>query len=156
MNTTPNTPALNLDPRSNAAAAMPAPSLVESLLQDPAALQGLAELISKLEPLLAGRRLNRVVDLLSVVADSVDMTDAYMVEKLAKAYEEGVGAAWAAGNAARMASARVSQMQETPSMIGLLRMAREPDVRRGLAFLLATAGVLGKQMAYDPIDDSAD
>ena len=54
--------------------------------------------------------------------------------KLDKAFEEGVGAAWATGNAARMASAQVSQMQETPTLIGLLRRAREPEVRRGLTF----------------------
>lgn len=126
------------------------------LLPDDAAQQGLQELVNKLAPLLAGRRLNRIVDLLSVVADTVDMSDSYMVEKMAKAMEEGVGAAWTAGNAARMASTQVSQMQEPPSMLGLLRMAREPDVRRGLAFMLATAGVLGKQMAHDPIDYTAD
>ena len=126
------------------------------LLQDDAALQGLAELVEKLEPLLAGRRFNRVVDLLSVVADTVDMSDAYMVEKLSKAVDDGVGAAWTAGNAARMASAQVSQMKETPTLIGLLRMAREPDVRRGLAFMLAMAGALGKQQAYDALDYTAD
>jgi hypothetical protein len=49
------------------------------LLQDDAALQGLAELMGRLEPLLAGRRLNRVVDLLSATADLVDMGDDYMV-----------------------------------------------------------------------------
>ncbi len=135
-------------PRSNTASA--------GLLPDAAAQQGLEELVNKLAPLLAGRRLNRIVDLLSVVADTVDMSDSYMVEKLSKAVEEGVGAAWTAGNAARMASTQVSQMQEPPSMLGLLRMAREPDVRRGLAFMLATAGVLGKQMAHDPIDYTAD
>ncbi|MBV8248221.1 MAG: DUF1641 domain-containing protein [Comamonas sp.] len=126
------------------------------LLQDDAALQGLAELMAKLEPLLAGRRLNRVVDLLSVTADVVDMSDAYMVEKLSKAFEEGVGAAWSAGNAARVAAARMERMEETPTLIGLLRMAKEPEVRRGLAFLLAMAGALGRKHAYDPIDYTAD
>ena len=129
---------------------------VSGLLQDDAALQGLAELLAKVEPLLAGRRLHRVVDLLSVAADAVDMSDTYMVEKLAKAFEEGVGAAWSAGNAARMAAAQMEQMQETPTMIGLLRMAREPEVRRGLAFMLAMAGALGRKHVYDPIDYTAD
>ncbi|MEX8194602.1 DUF1641 domain-containing protein [Comamonas guangdongensis] len=126
------------------------------LLQDDAALQGLAELMAKLEPLLAGRRLNRVVDLLSVTADVVDMSDAYMVEKLSRAFEEGVGAAWSAGNAARLAAARMERMEETPTLIGLLRMTKEPEVRRGLAFLLAMAGALGRKHAYDPIDYTAD
>ncbi|CAM4177453.1 DUF1641 domain-containing protein [Kerstersia similis] len=127
-----------------------------SLLKDEAAMQGLAELVGKLEPLLAGRRLNRIVDLLSVTADLVDMSDAYMIEKLAKAYEETTGALWTAGNAVRMANAQVSQMQETPSLLGLVRMARDEDVRRGLTFLLAVAGVLGKQMSQPPLDYTAD
>ncbi|WP_198970043.1 DUF1641 domain-containing protein [Xylophilus sp. ASV27] len=126
------------------------------LLQDDAALQGLAELVAQLEPLLAGRRLNRVVELLSATADMVDMSDSYMVEKVSKAFEDGVGAAWSAGNAARMAAAQVQAMEETPTLIGLMRMAREPEVRRGLAFLLAMAGALGRQHAYDPIDYTAD
>ncbi|WP_159917660.1 DUF1641 domain-containing protein [Pantoea sp. 18069] len=134
----------------------PLAGVTAGLLQNEAAVQGLAELMSKLEPLLAGRRLNKVVDMLSAAADVVDMSDAYMVEKLSRAFEEGVGAAWSAGNAARMATARLEKMQDTPSLIGLVRMAGEPEVRRGLAFLLAMAGALGRQHAYDPIDYSAD
>lgn len=133
-----------------------APAHPAALLQDSAAMAGLAELIAKLEPLLAGRRLNRVVDLLSAASDLVDMSDAYMVEKMAKAVEEGVGAAWSAGNAARMAAARMQGTPETPTLMGLLRMAREPEVRRGLAFMLAMAGALGCQHAYDPADYTAD
>ena len=57
---------------------------------------------------------------------------------------------------ARMAAAQVQAMEETPTLIGLMRMAREPDVRRGLAFLLAMAGALGRQYAHDPIDYAAD
>lgn len=135
---------------------IPEAASATGLLQDEAALQGLAELMAKLEPLLAGRRLHRVVDMLSVAADVVDMSDAYMVEKLSRAFEESVGAAWSAGNAARMAAARMERMQETPTLMGLLRMAREPEVRRGLAFLLSMAGALGRQHAYDPIDYTAD
>lgn len=130
--------------------------LVDSLLKDEAAMQGLAELVGKLEPLLAGRRLNRIVDLLSVTADLVDMSDAYMIEKLAKAYEETTGALWTAGNAVRMANAQVSQMKDPPTLFGLVRMARDEDVRRGLSFLLAVAGVLGKQMSHPPLDYTAD
>lgn len=134
----------------------PLAGVAAGLLQNEAAVQGLAELMSKLEPLLAGRRLNRVVDLLSAAADVVDMSDAYMVEKLGKAFEEGVGAAWSAGNAARMATARLEKMPDTPSLIGLVRMAGEPEVRRGLAFLLAMAGALGRQHACDGIDYTVD
>lgn len=129
---------------------------VKDLLHDDAALKGLEELMAKLEPLLAGGRLNRIVDLVSVTADLVDMTDAYMIEKLAKVYEEAIGAAWTTSNAARMARQQVSDMEDTPSLIGLMRIMREPDVRRGLAFMLSMAGVLGKGMTYDGLDYTQD
>ncbi|MCD2514274.1 DUF1641 domain-containing protein [Comamonas endophytica] len=128
----------------------------QGLLQNAAAMQGLAELVARLEPLLAGRRLNNVVDMLSAAADVVDMSDAYMVEKLSKAFEDGMGAAWSVGNAARMAAARMERMEETPSLLGLVRMANAPDVRRGLASLLCMAAALGRQHAYDPVESSAD
>ncbi|MDF8361290.1 DUF1641 domain-containing protein [Achromobacter anxifer] len=132
------------------------PAAGRRFLNSDPAMEGLTELIGKLEPLLAGRRLNKIVDLLSVVADLVDMSDAYMIEKLAKAVEESTGAAWTAGNAVRMASVQVAQMPESPSLIGLLRMARDENVRRGLALMLATAGVLGRQLAHPPLDYTAD
>lgn len=134
----------------------PLAGVVRGLQQNEAALQGLAELISRLEPLLAGRRLNHIVDLLSTAADLVDMSDAYMVEKLSQAFEDGMGAAWSAGNAARMAAARLEKMPQPPSLPGLLRMCNQPDARRGLAFLVSMAAALGRQHAYDPVDDAAD
>lgn len=134
----------------------PLAGVAQGLLHNAAALQGLAELISRLEPLLAGRRLNHLVDMLSAAADMVDMSDAYMVEKLSHAFEDGVGAAWSAGNAARLAAARLQRMPETPTLLGLLRMANEPEVRRGLAFVLSMAAALGRQHGYDPLDDSAE
>ncbi len=129
---------------------------LDSLLLDDASINGLQELVDKIEPLLAGGRLTRIVDLLSVTADMVDMTDAYMVEKLARAVEDVTAAAWTTGNAARMAREQVSAMPEPPTLIGLLRMAREPEVRRGLSFMLAMAGVLGKGMPHDNLDYTQD
>ncbi|MBP6018416.1 MAG: DUF1641 domain-containing protein [Burkholderiaceae bacterium] len=154
MDTTANTTPDQTLPSAGATA--DASTQLNDLLHDDASLKGLQELMAKVEPLLAGGRLNRIVDLVSVTADLVDMTDAYMIEKLAKAVDDGVGAAWTAGNAARMARQQVSSMQETPTLIGLLRMAREPEVRRGLAYMLAMAGVLGKGLAYDSLDYTKD
>lgn len=133
-----------------------ATSQIDRLLQDDATLQGLQELIEKIEPLIAGGRLNRLVDLMSVTADLVDMSDEYMIEKLAKAFEDTMGAAWTAGNAARMARQQVTGMKETPSLVGLLRIAREPSVRRGLTYMLAMAGVLGQGLSYDDLDYTED
>lgn len=125
-----------------------------SLLTNPDAQAGLEELIQKLEPLLAGRRLNRIVDLMSVTADVVDMTDDYMIEKLCKSYEEVIGGAWTTGNIVRMASNEVRQMEEPPTLWSLVKTAKDPEVRRGLAFMLMMARGIGKQMSQPlPEDD---
>ncbi|OPX56250.1 Protein of unknown function [Oceanospirillum multiglobuliferum] len=124
-----------------------------TLLSNPNAQEGLEELIQKLEPLLAGRRLNRIVDLMSVVADVVDMTDDYMVEKLCKVYEEAIGTAWTVGNIARMAGNDVRQMDEPPTAWELIKTSKDPDVRRGIAFMFMMAKGIGKQMNHPLPDD---
>lgn len=115
--------------------------------------QGLAELVGKLDPLLAGGRLNRIVDLMSVIADVVDMTDDYMLEKLCKAYEEGIGGLWSAGHLAKMAGNQVSQMSEPPNRWELIKMTKDPEVRRGIAFLLLLAQGIGKRNSIALTDD---
>ena len=59
----------------DAGAAQKKPTALESLLGEDPGIKGLDELIGKIEPLLAGGRLNRVVDAVSLLADLVDMTD---------------------------------------------------------------------------------
>ncbi len=140
----------------DAGATQKKPSTLESLLGEDPGVKGLDELIAKLEPLLAGGRLNRVVDVASLVADLVDMTDDDMVEKLMKGFEEGVGAAWSVGNAARMASDQLRATESTPTLMGLIRLAKEPEVRRGLTFFLLMAGVMGRQMRYQDLDHMED
>lgn len=115
--------------------------------------EGLKELIEKVDPLLAGRRLNRIIDVMSVVADVVDMTDDYMLEKLAKGYEESIGGLWNAGNVVRMATNEVAHMKDVPGIIGLIKEANTPDTRRGLMVLLTAAKIIGKQAQNPLIDD---
>lgn len=112
---------------------------------DTATQEGLNELIDKLAPLLQGRRLHNVVDLLSWTSDMVDMADEEMVNKLAANYENLISGLWAVSNAARYAGNEVTQ-SEVPSRLGLLRAANDEDVRRGLHFLLRFAAVFGRQM----------
>lgn len=115
---------------------------------DPATEQGLAELVEKLAPLIQGGRLHNIVDLMSLLSDTVDLSDAAMIEKLAANYEQAMGGAWAAGNAARYAANEVTQ-SPTPSMFGLMRATNDEDVRRGLYFMLRFFSVLGRQMRPD-------
>src|SRR5690606_41616703 len=112
--------------------------------------------IGNMEPLLAGARLNRVADAVSLLADRVDRTDDYMLDKRMKGFEEGIGAAWSAGNAAHMASDQVRATETTPTLMGLIRLVKEPEVRRGLTFFLMMAGVMGRQMRYQDLDHTGD
>jgi hypothetical protein len=60
-------------------------------------LQSLAALLEKLQPLLAGGRLDNVVDLLSLLSDVVDIADNALVEKLAGVFEGLVTVGWRGG-----------------------------------------------------------
>lgn len=115
---------------------------------DAATQEGLNELVEKLAPLLQGRRLHNVVDLLSWASDMVDLADEQMVNKLAANYENLISGLWATGNAARYAANETSH-GKPPSRLGLLRAAKDEDVRRGLHFLLRFAAVFGRQMRPD-------
>lgn len=121
-------------------------------IMDPASERGLMELLEKVAPLLRGRRFHNLVDLASLASDGVDMFDDAMIQKLMKAYEESIGAAWTLGNAARYSANRVSALDAPPSLFGLLRLAGDEDVRRGLHFVLTFLSVLGRQMKNDGVE----
>ena len=85
-------------------------------LNDPATLQGVADLIGKLAPLLQGKRLHNLIDLLSAVSDVVDMADDAMIQKLMKGYENVVAGAFNISNAMNYASAQAGAEHEPPSL----------------------------------------
>ncbi len=128
-----------------------APNAKRLAILDEATEQGVMDLLEKIAPLLQGRRFDNIVDLASLASDGVDMFDDAMVQKLMKAYEEAVGAAWAVGNAARFAAAQTAS-SPVPSLFGILRLAGDEDVRRGLHFALTFLSVLGRQMKDDGVE----
>lgn len=140
----------------NEAATSEAPvsaELAKSLaILDPATERGLMELLEKIAPLLQGRRFHNLVDLASLASDGVDMFDDAMIQKLMKAYEEGIGAVWALGNASRYSAAQVAMASTPPSLFSLLRLAGNEDVRRGLYFALTFLSVVGRQMKDDAVE----
>jgi len=75
----------------------------------------------------------------------VDMSDDAMIQKMMTGYEEIVAATWSLGNAARFAQNAASKVP-LPSLLGLMRVAGQPDVRRGLLFVLLLLGVLGQHI----------
>lgn len=115
-------------------------------LQDQQTLEGLAELVAKAAPLIQGRRLHNVIDLLAATHDVIEMADESMVEKVMAAYEQVTGSGWAVGNAVRYASAQAAQ-EETPPTVwqSLRRLNRDEDARRGLSVAINLAAELGRQ-----------
>ncbi|WP_220463548.1 DUF1641 domain-containing protein [Sediminihaliea albiluteola] len=115
-------------------------------LANEATLDGLADLIEKLAPLLQGRRLHNIVDLLAATSDVVEMADEEMVNKLMALYENAVGTAWSLGNTLRHASLLAGQEDEPPSLWQTLRrFSKDEDARRGLNVVVNVLTLLGKQ-----------
>lgn len=107
---------------------------------------GFEALLDKLKPLMDGGRLDNVVDLLSLISDTVDLFDLATVEKLARLFESTTAVTWSLGNALRMASAETASEAVPPSLYGLLSLLRETDTRRGVALVLRTLNVIGRQL----------
>ena len=121
-----------------------------SLTVSDATVARLEALLAKADPLMAGQRLNHLVDLLSVLSDAEELVDTGVIENVVQNADEAIGAMWTAGNAVRLASSQISQMETPPSLVGLLRMTRRPEVRRGLAFMLLTLEALGRSSGPSP------
>ncbi|WP_025128608.1 DUF1641 domain-containing protein [Pseudomonas sp. PH1b] len=103
-------------------------------------------LLSKLQPLLDGGRMENIVDVLALVSDLVDLLDPALVEKLAGLFEDATATSWSLGNALRVAVAETREQVTPPSLYGLLSMLREADTRRGAALILRTLNVIGRQL----------
>ncbi|WP_223450954.1 MULTISPECIES: DUF1641 domain-containing protein [unclassified Pseudomonas] len=108
--------------------------------------EGLDALMAKLQPLIDGGRLDNLVDLLSLTSDMVDLLDAAMVEKLARLFENATAATWTVSNAVRMARAEVAAAPEPPGVYALIKLLNEPDTRKGVAVVLKTLNVIGRQL----------
>ncbi|CAI2494437.1 TPA: hypothetical protein SMI40_003147 [Serratia liquefaciens] len=106
----------------------------------------LAALLEKLQPLLAGGRLDNVVDLLSLLSDLVDIADNALVEKLSGVVEGLVAAGWEGGMALKMAH---TELQLDPSPVNfraLYALLRQPDTLLGLMLVLRTLQIVGQRM----------
>ena len=114
--------------------------------QSPEHNPGLEALLGKLQPLLDGGRLDNLVDLLSLISDTVDLLDLATVEKLARLFESTTAVTWSLGNALRMATAETAAEAAPPNLYGLLSLLRKTETRRGVALLLRTLNVIGRQL----------
>lgn len=107
---------------------------------------GLADLLEKLQPLLAGQRLHNVVDLLSLLSDVVDIADNAMVEKLAGLFEGIVAVGWEGGNALHLAHSELQQGTQQPNFRSLYTLLRQPDTLLGMTLALRTLQIIGQRV----------
>lgn len=133
---------------SATASIQPLAKVLESspALQNQATLEGIADLIEKASPLLQGRRLHNIVDLLAAVSDVIEMTDDAIVQKLMTLYEESIGGVWAITNALQYASAQAGQREVPPTLWkSIRRLNNDENARRGLDTAINLMSELGRQ-----------
>lgn len=106
----------------------------------------LAPLLDKLQPLLAGGRLDNVVDLLSLLSDLVDIADNALVEKLSGVFEDLVAAGWEGGMALKMAHTELQSDSSSANFRSLYALLRQPDTLLGLMLVLRTLQIIGQRV----------
>ncbi len=108
--------------------------------------QSLAPLLDKLQPLLAGGRLDNVVDLLSLLSDLVDIADNALVEKLSGVFEGLVAAGWEGGMALKMAHTELQSDPSPANFRSLYALLRQPDTLLGLMLVIRTLQIIGQRV----------
>ncbi|KLQ43823.1 hypothetical protein ABR32_02520 [Enterobacter cloacae subsp. dissolvens] len=104
------------------------------------------QLLKSLAPLMAGNRLNNLVDLLALAADMLEMTDSAMVEKLAGVFEDVVTVGWEGGTALRMAWEEQINREGDISLRQVFAALNDPDTRRGIMLLLRVLQITGQRL----------
>lgn len=117
-------------------------------LKNEATQAGLADLLEKLAPLLQGRRLHNIVDLLAATSDVIEMTDDAMLQKVMALYEDSIGGIWMLTNALRYASAQAAANSTPPTLWqSVKKFNQNEDARRGLDVVSNILTELGRQAA---------
>ena len=104
------------------------------------------QLLKSIAPLMAGNRLNNLVDLLAVVADLLEMADNAMVEKLAGVFDDVVTVGWEGGTALRMAWGEQANREGDISLRQVFTLLNDPDTRRGIMLLLRVLQITGQRL----------
>ncbi|VEA62755.1 Uncharacterised protein [Serratia plymuthica] len=117
--------------------------------------ESLTALLAKLEPLLAGGRLDNVVDLLSLLSDGVDIADNALVEKLAGLFEGVVAAGWEGGMALRLAHTELQLDPPPANFRSLYALLRQPDTLLGLMLVLRTLQIIGGRIRVGTLPPDA-
>jgi uncharacterized protein YjgD (DUF1641 family) len=90
-------------------------------------------------------RFENLIDLLAVVSDQIEMTTTPMVEKMVNSIDNMATVGFITENAVRHAK-RETEKNEIPSLFGLLKLMKDEDTRKGMAFMLNLTKGIGKQI----------
>lgn len=99
----------------------------------------------KMAMLVQTGRMDNLIDILAVVSDQIEMTTTPIVEKMVHSVDNIASAGFVTENAVRYAK-RESAKNEVPSLFGMLKLLKDEDTRKGLAFMLNLTKGIGKQM----------
>jgi len=105
----------------------------------------MVELEKKVTMLVQTGRIDNLIDLLAVISDNIEMTTAPMVEKMVGTVDNLATAGFITENAVRYAK-RETEKNEIPSLFGMLKLLKDEDTRKGLAFVLNLTKGIGKQL----------
>ena len=104
----------------------------------------LEHLLEKIRPLLALKRLDNIVDLLSLASDTVDIMDNATVEKLAVAFEETLIPVWDLTTAFNMAKKEYLYPAKKYTLGATFSLLKNPDTLKGLTIVLRTLQIIGE------------
>ncbi|PHO12784.1 hypothetical protein CPG38_05830 [Malaciobacter marinus] len=103
------------------------------------------KLEEKFSMLIQTGRIDNLIDLLAVISDNIEMTTAPMVDKMIGTVDNLATAGFVTENAVRYAN-REMKKNEVPSLFGLLKLLKDEETRKGLAFVLQLTKGIGKQV----------
>ena len=119
-------------------------NLVESQLFTDEDKIHLQHLLEKARPLLALKRFDNIVDLLSLISDSIDIIDNATVEKLSVAFEETMIPVWELSTAFNMAKKEPIYQDKKYTLGSTFSLLKNPDTLKGLTIVLRTLQIIGE------------
>lgn len=119
-------------------------NLVESQLFTDEDKIHLQHLLEKARPLLALKRFDNIVDLLSLISDSIDIIDNATVEKLSVAFEETMIPVWELSTAFNMAKKESIYQDKKCTLGSTFSLLKNPDTLKGLTIVLRTLQIIGE------------
>nr|WP_314267361.1 hypothetical protein [uncultured Moellerella sp.] len=107
--------------------------------------EGTEHLIEKLSPLLALKRLDNIVDLISLISDLIDITDNSTIEKLSNSFEDALVPIWEISTAYNMSKMEILHEERKYNFRTVYSLIKDPDTLKGVFLILRTLQIIGNK-----------